>query len=436
MGYYVDGTDYKPLALRSDGGAWERVPSPDQDDGDAIFRDIDASSATDAWAVGFEYRAEPGDYVATTQHWDGSAVDRRTELDRPARREERDARRRRPPNELPGVGGRTDPRDDRSSTANVETICPSGNPAGDAVLPGPRRLARRHRRPSGRSAGTDGIGPAPARPSASDASATPVAGPTPVRAVDKAAEAGIQETTRDLRGRRRRLRRRPVTGHLSWPSRKPATSLPQRRRRDASQRPTTARQSFGRGRIDRHGCDAADVNQDGLEDIFCAVGALHGVGTKQNGLFIQRPDNTFVDRAPQVRRARAVLPGTIEHLLRRQRRCLPRPVDGERVGPARRHALPHPAVRQPRRARVPSRAGARARGRVRGRSSHPGRLRRGRLAGSARRHEQQQRACLRPARLPQRAGATASPRWPRRWASGTASSTRLWQTSTATGGPM
>jgi hypothetical protein len=48
---------------------------------------------------------------------------------------------------------------------------------------------------------------------------------------------------------------------------------------------------------DRHGCAMADVNGDGLQDIYCAVGASHGTAVKSNELWIQQPDGTFVDKA-------------------------------------------------------------------------------------------------------------------------------------------
>jgi len=50
---------------------------------------------------------------------------------------------------------------------------------------------------------------------------------------------------------------------------------------------------------DRHGVDAADVNGDGLMDIFSGQGAHHGTAEKTNQLYIQRPDHTFVEVAGQ-----------------------------------------------------------------------------------------------------------------------------------------
>jgi hypothetical protein len=45
-------------------------------------------------------------------------------------------------------------------------------------------------------------------------------------------------------------------------------------------------------RDDRHGCAVADVNHDGRQDIYCAVGASHGVKIKSNELWMQKPDTT------------------------------------------------------------------------------------------------------------------------------------------------
>jgi hypothetical protein len=51
------------------------------------------------------------------------------------------------------------------------------------------------------------------------------------------------------------------------------------------------------GRVDRHACAVADVDLDGLPDVYCAKGAQQGTVKKWNELWIQNPDGTFTDRA-------------------------------------------------------------------------------------------------------------------------------------------
>lgn len=50
-------------------------------------------------------------------------------------------------------------------------------------------------------------------------------------------------------------------------------------------------------RTDRHGCTIADVNLDGLDDIFCAKGARTGTAIKWNELWMQEPEGVWTDRA-------------------------------------------------------------------------------------------------------------------------------------------
>jgi len=49
--------------------------------------------------------------------------------------------------------------------------------------------------------------------------------------------------------------------------------------------------------VDRHDCDAADVNRDGRIDLFCAVGADKGTGTGLNELWMQNVDGSFTKTA-------------------------------------------------------------------------------------------------------------------------------------------
>jgi hypothetical protein len=53
----------------------------------------------------------------------------------------------------------------------------------------------------------------------------------------------------------------------------------------------------GFGVRDRHNCAAADVDQDGRTDVYCAIGANGGRIEKSNELWMQQPDGTFVDEA-------------------------------------------------------------------------------------------------------------------------------------------
>jgi hypothetical protein len=49
---------------------------------------------------------------------------------------------------------------------------------------------------------------------------------------------------------------------------------------------------------DLHGFDTADVNDDGLLDVYCTVGTSHQTTTtKSNFLWVQDPDGTFTDQA-------------------------------------------------------------------------------------------------------------------------------------------
>jgi hypothetical protein len=278
-GYYVDGTQYKTLTLHYDGDTWSRVPSPNGGDGISILRDIGAYSSTDAWAVGFEYRADQGLYVASTQHWDGStwtgvpsSISGRSRQD----------------SEMFSVAKAPDsPRVWAvGQPANIESICGLRGRAAKGSVEETGASATDSRPASERSGSEE--------PPASNGSALPVASRTPVEAADMAADAGIAETTKTYGASIADFNddRLPdiFLGRHSSP--------PRLYINDGDGHFTeTNKGTFAQG--DRHSCDAADVNGDGLEDIFCSEGAHHGTGSKRNQLYVQRPDHTFSDEAAQ-----------------------------------------------------------------------------------------------------------------------------------------
>lgn len=49
--------------------------------------------------------------------------------------------------------------------------------------------------------------------------------------------------------------------------------------------------------VDRHGCDAGDVNGDGLLDMYCQTGSSYGDGDTPSELWLQQPDGSVIDAA-------------------------------------------------------------------------------------------------------------------------------------------
>lgn len=71
-GYYSN-TNYtlRSLLLHWNGAIWSLMPSPGIGSGANVLYSIDASSASDVWAVGV-YSAASSSYRGLTQHWDGT----------------------------------------------------------------------------------------------------------------------------------------------------------------------------------------------------------------------------------------------------------------------------------------------------------------------------------------------------------------------------
>lgn len=292
-GYYVDGTKYKTLTLHYNGTTWSHVPSPNGADGTSILMGVDASSSTNAWAVGFEYRAALDHYVASTQRWDGSSWTAfPSAISRDSTQESAmfDVAKAPGTSQVWAVGRAGLRLTLAGANAAVETICPTGSSTTTA--------------PAQEGSGiptTDSSAQTPEQPNSvpieTSGSSTTVAATSsgiPVSAVNKAADAGISgntetygaiiadfnnDTKPDIflgrHGALPSLYENAGNGHFQ----------------------ETNQGTFDR--TDRHGCDAADVNGDGLKDIFCTEGANHGTSPKRNDLYIQRTDHTFAEQAGQ-----------------------------------------------------------------------------------------------------------------------------------------
>jgi hypothetical protein len=291
-GYYVDGTQHKTFTLHYNGTTWSQVPSSNGADGTSVLMGIDASSPTDAWAVGFEYRAALDHYVASTQRWNGSswsAFPSAISKDSTQDSAMFDVAK------APGTSqawavGRFGRRLSLSGLiGDVETICPSGSSA--ATAPAQEGSST----PAETSAqATEQPNSMPTEASGSSASVAATSSGIAVSAVDKAADAGISETTQTYGA---------IIADFNDDT-KPDIflgrhgSLPRFYVNDANGHfQETNQGTFAQA--DRHGCDAAYVNGDGLKDIFCTEGAHHGTSAKRNELYIQRTDHTFAEQAGQ-----------------------------------------------------------------------------------------------------------------------------------------
>ncbi|HEX5912859.1 MAG TPA: VCBS repeat-containing protein, partial [Rubrobacter sp.] len=286
-GYYVDGTKYKTLTLHYNGTTWSHVPSSNGADGTDILMGIDASSPTNAWTVGFEYRTAPNHYVASTQHWDGSGwTTLPSAISRDGTQESAmfDVARAPGASQVWAVGRSGLRLSLGGLTGDVETVCPSGSPTAREVAATTESSVQAPEQPNSM----------PIKTSSSSTSVAATSSGIAVSAVDKAADAGISENTRTYgaiitdfnndtnpdiflgrHGEQPRFYENAGNGQFQQ----------------------TNQGTFGQA--DRHGCDAADVNGDGLKDIFCTEGALQGTSAKRNELYIQQPDHTFAEQAGQ-----------------------------------------------------------------------------------------------------------------------------------------
>jgi hypothetical protein len=282
VGYAIDSAwspdPYRTLVQR----AGSDVPSPNGVGTASLLDGVSFSSADDGWAVGARYSPTEGGYRPLIEHWDGTGWTL-TDPDPAATVNQR----LRDVAVVPGTReawavGRI------GINGLIQHYCPAtGGAAPAAAAPASSASSvGSHQRPPS-AAKTSGVTESPSRTSAA-LTTTAMA----VRAVDMAAAAGIAETVRTYGA--------AVADYDGdgWPD--IATS--------GVQDPAHLYRNDGHGgfvepdpsmlpRLYRLGCAWADVNLDGLPDLFCGASADSGTDLKANELWIQQADHSFVDGA-------------------------------------------------------------------------------------------------------------------------------------------
>jgi hypothetical protein len=273
VGYYFDGSANRPLALHWDGSTWSNSPVP----GTGMLRKVRAVAPGNVWATGTYYNASAQLYQTLLVHFDGTAWTTVVSADAPNA-----------DSEIIGLG--VDPAGSSLTLVGRQGSKPiieqASCPSGPVSLP-TRTPASVPPVPA-----APGVGPAPNPPPNTPPPTTPV----PVTITDRAPAAGIsgpQDWTfsaavADFNGDGWPdifIARHWHPGNL-WLNNQDGTF-------------SAADVSYFQSIKDRHDCHAADFNQDGLEDMFCTVGADRGGSVKANALYIQQPDHSFVDEAYQ-----------------------------------------------------------------------------------------------------------------------------------------
>ena len=273
VGYYNDGSAERPLALHWNGSTWSNSPIP----GAGALRKVAAISPSSVWATGTYYNASKQLNQTLVVHFNGTAWTTAVSADAPTASDEIIGLAADPAGSMLTLVGRQGP-----NTLVEQADCSTG----------PVSLATRAPAPVPPVPAIPGVGPAPSPPPKTPPPATPV----PVTITDQAAAAGIagdvdwtfSAAVADFNGD-------------GWPdifvARHWHPANLYINNKDGTFSPADV--DYFKSIIDRHDCHGADFNQDGLEDIFCSVGADRGSAVKSNALFIQQPDHTFVDEAYQ-----------------------------------------------------------------------------------------------------------------------------------------
>jgi FG-GAP-like repeat len=265
----------RTLGLHWNGSSWSGTLTRDLPSAVSVLLDV-AVEPDSAWAVGFFFDGKANVYRSMSERWDG----RRWAAVPTPRNPGGD--------QLKGVDvvpdtGQVWAVGLAGDETLVETICPGLGPASPAAAAV---------RPAGsRTTHLDPAGVPPALGTRSHAPGPRDAGPAAsVHAVDDAIPAGLYQELQTWSAAVTDLDENGwpdifIGGHLG-PGHLYLNEGGVFSEIDAG--------AF-KGK-DRHDCAWADVDQDGLIDLFCSVGAEHGLVVKGDDLEVQQPDRTFVEQ--------------------------------------------------------------------------------------------------------------------------------------------
>jgi FG-GAP-like repeat len=273
VGYYNDGAADQPLALHWDGTTWSSSTVP----GVGLLRSVTELASGNVWAAGSYYNATDLCYKTLVVYFNGTAWETVDSYDSLTADDQLIGLAANTTGSMITVVGRLG-----DNPLIEQASCPSG-----PVSPATRTP------PAPPSAPTPpGVGPNPSPPPNTPPATTAI----PITITDEASAAGIS-TSPDWSFSAAVA---DFTGD-GWPDLfishhwHPANLY--LNNQDGTF--TGSDVSYFSSILDRHDCQPADFNQDGLMDIFSSVGADRGTVLKCNGLFLQQSDGTFVNEGYQ-----------------------------------------------------------------------------------------------------------------------------------------
>lgn len=276
VGYAISGSLYLSLTMHWDGTSW--VIAASQSSGPvSVFRGAATLGGRDTWAAGISFDQTRNVYAPLAEHWNGAGW---TTVPVDAGPSQAD---------VMGMGAAPDGSQvwmvgslgtTESATSLAMLLCPGSSQASSVRAPGATTVSDNTapaRRPIVRPAAVPRTRPAP-RTAA-----------VPVTAVDEAASAGIYEVTQSYGGAVGDFDNNGYPDLFVSHHRQTGRLWQNMGGQFSEVGPGTF------GGVDQHHCAFADVNQDGLPDLFCVAGAERGIEVKRNALYVQQPDHTFVE---------------------------------------------------------------------------------------------------------------------------------------------